>query len=135
MNLGSRNKIKTDGGMASMTDLVFLLLIFFIIMALMSNPQAKVDVPENSKLPPITEPTAASVVITEDNLYVVFPGGDMNAPRQFEDIQAEASAAVANHGQNRLKIEGHKNADYEAVFNVLAMAQINGWEPVLAYKK
>lgn len=135
MNLGSRNKIKTDGGMASMTDLVFLLLIFFIIMALMSNPQAKVDVPENSKLPPIADPTAASVVITEENLYVVFPGGDMNAPRQFEDIQAEASAAVAKYGKNRLKIEGHKNADYEAVFNVLAMAQINGWEPVLAYKK
>jgi biopolymer transport protein ExbD len=135
MNLGSRNKIKTDGGMASMTDLVFLLLIFFIIMALMSNPQAKVDVPENSNLPPIADPTAASVVITEENLYVVFPGGDMDAPRQFEDIQTEASAAVAGSGKNRLKIEGHKNADYEAVFNVLAMAQINGWDPVLAYKK
>lgn len=118
-----------------MTDLVFLLLIFFIIMALMSNPQAKVDVPKNSELPPIMQPTKATVVITEDNLYVVFPGGNMDEPRAFEDIQGEAQAAVEGSGEAKLKIEGHRKADYEAVFKVLAMAQINGWEPVLAYKK
>ena len=39
MALESRNKIKAEGGIASMTDLVFLLLIFFIIMSLMSNNQ------------------------------------------------------------------------------------------------
>lgn len=135
MNLGSRNKIKVEGGMASMTDLVFLLLIFFIIMALMSNSTTKVDVPKGENLPTETDPTEPRVIITEDNLYVVFPGGDMDAPRQFEDIQAEAQAVVANSGKLQLKIEGHRKADYEAVFKVLAMAQINGWDPVLAYEK
>jgi biopolymer transport protein ExbD len=135
MKLGSRNKIKVEGGMASMTDLVFLLLIFFIIMALMSNPQARVDVPKNSKLPTISERTDPTVVITEENLYVVFPGGNLEEPRSFEDIQAEAQAAVAESGELKLKIEGHRKADYESVFNVLAMAQLNGWDPVLAYQK
>jgi len=135
MNLGSRNKIKVEGGMASMTDLVFLLLIFFIIMALMSNSTTKVDVPKDSTLPAEMDPTEPRVVITEENLYVVFPGGDMDAPREFEDIQAEAQAVVDNSGKSKLKIEGHRKADYEAVFKVLAMAQINGWDPVLAYEK
>lgn len=135
MSLGSRNKIKVEGGMASMTDLVFLLLIFFIIMALMSNSTTKVDVPKNSDLPAEIDPTEPRVVITEDNLYVVFPGGDMEAPRSFEDIQGEANAVVDASGKTKLKIEGHRNADYEAVFKVLAMAQINGWDPVLAYEK
>ncbi|MCH1614050.1 MAG: biopolymer transporter ExbD, partial [Flavobacteriales bacterium] len=31
------NKIKLEGGMSSMTDLVFLLLIFFIIISTMVN--------------------------------------------------------------------------------------------------
>ena len=31
----ARNKIKMEGGMSSMTDLVFLLLIFFIIISTM----------------------------------------------------------------------------------------------------
>jgi biopolymer transport protein ExbD len=46
MNFSSRNKIKVEGGMASMTDLVFLLLIFFIIMSLMANNQTPIDLPK-----------------------------------------------------------------------------------------
>ncbi len=135
MDLGTRNKVKIEGGMASMTDLVFLLLIFFIIMSLMSNQNTKVDVPKDSELPSIQDPTTATVVITEDDGYVVFPGGDMSNPREFEDIIGDAEAAVAKYGQAKLKIEGHKNASYGAVFKVMAMAQKNGWDPVLAYKK
>ena len=32
MNLGQRNKISVGGNMSSMTDLVFLLLIFFMVL-------------------------------------------------------------------------------------------------------
>ena len=46
MNLNQRNKIKIEGGMASMTDLVFLLLIFFIILSLMANNQTPLDLPQ-----------------------------------------------------------------------------------------
>ena len=135
MSLGSRNKVKVEGGMASMTDLVFLLLIFFIIMALMSNPNTRVDVPKDSDLPAVMERTDPAVAITEDNMYVVFPGGDVNAPKAFEDILGEVEAVVAESGELKLKIEGHRKADYEAVFKVLALAQKKGWSPVLAYKK
>lgn len=136
MGLGTSNKVKIEGGMASMTDLVFLLLIFFIIMSLMSNQNTRVDVPETSEnLPPIQDPTEATVVVTEDNLYVVFPGGDMNNPRPFDEIRGDAEAAVVNSGKMKLKIEGHRKADYEAVFHVMALAQVNGWDPVLSYKK
>lgn len=122
--------------MASMTDLVFLLLIFFIIMSLMSNQQTRVEVPETTEdLKPVQDPTTATVVVTEDNLYVVFPGGDLENPRPFEEIRGEAEAAVTNSGKLQLKIEGHRKADYEAVFHVLALAQINGWDPVISYKK
>lgn len=136
MQLDSRNKVKIEGGMASMTDLVFLLLIFFIIMSLMSNQNTRVDVPETTEnLKPIQDPTTATVIVTEDNLYVVFPGGDMENPREFDNIRAEAEAAVLNSGEMKLKIEGHRKADYEAVFHVMALAQVNGWDPVLTYKK
>lgn len=133
MDLGSRNKVKIEGGMASMTDLVFLLLIFFIIMSLMSNNTTKVDVPEASDLPSEPDPVTPTVVVTEDNLYVVFPGGDMDDPRIFEDVRAETEAMMV--GETKLKIEGHRKADYEAVFNIMALAQLNGWDPVLSYKK
>ena len=136
MNLGSRNKIKMEGGMSSMTDLVFLLLIFFIIMSLMSNNNTPIDLPEaKEEIPTSPDPVDAAVIITEDNKYVVMPGGDLEQPMEFEQIKELASAAVQSSGKMKLKIAGHKNASYEAVFNVLALAQANSWDPVLAYNK
>jgi len=136
MNFSTRNKIKVEGGMASMTDLVFLILIFFIIMSLMANNQTPIDLPKpDESLKPVKDPVEATVVITENNQYVVMPGGDMAKPMEFNQIKELAAAAVQKTGKQKLRIAGHKKASYEAVFSVLALAQANGWDPVLAYDK
>ena len=136
MDLGTRNKIKVEGGMASMTDLVLLLLIFFIIMSLMGNNQRRLDLPKASDdIPTDTQPVPATVMITKDNKYVVMPGGDIENPMEFDDIKELAAQAVINSKQLKLKIAGHREAQYEAVFKVLALAQANEWDPVIAYSK
>jgi biopolymer transport protein ExbD len=136
MDFSSRNKVKAEWGMASMTDLIFLLLIFFIIMSLMSNNQTPIDLPKaEENVPPSQDPVEATVVITENNQYVVLPGGKIEEPMVFEQIKELAAAAVVNSGKPKLRIAGHHKADYEAVFQVLALAQANGWDPVLAYDK
>lgn len=119
-----------------MTDLVFLLLIFFIIMSLMSNSQVTVDLPETTdQLPPEKDHIDPTVVITEEDMYVVMPGGDMETPMAFDDIKELAASVVDESGKLKLKVAGHRKASYEAVFNVLALCQANGWDPVLAYDK
>jgi biopolymer transport protein ExbD len=136
MDLGSRNKIKVEGGMASMTDLVFLLLIFFIILSLMANNQTPLDLPKASDdLPTDPVQVPATVMITKENKYVVLPGGDLSKPMEFDDIKELAAQAVANSKQLKLKVAGHREAQYEAVFKVLALAQANEWDPVIAYSK
>jgi len=136
MDLGSRNKIKVEGGMASMTDLVFLLLIFFIIMSLMSNNQTPLDLPKSDEsLKPDQNPVTATVMITKDNKYVVLPGGSLDKPMEFDEIKELAGQAVMNSGEFKLKVAGHREASYEAVFKVLALAQANEWDPVIAYNK
>lgn len=137
MGLGSKNKIKIEGGMSSMTDLVFLLLIFFIIMSIMSNDTTPLALPnpDDISLPKNPDNVNPKVVVTEDNRYVVMPGGDMNAPMEFDEIKELALGVVMESGKPSLKIAGHKNADYEAVFKVLALCQANEWEPVLAYDR
>lgn len=136
MDLGSRNKIKLEGGMASMTDLVFLLLIFFIIMSLMSNNQTPLDLPKtDEQVQPDTNPVQAMVMITQDNKYVVMPGGSIDKPMEFDEIKELTAQAVMNSGQLKLKVAGHREASYESVFKVLALAQANEWDPVIAYDK
>ncbi len=77
MDFSSRNKVKAEWGMASMTDLIFLLLIFFIIMSLMSNNQTPIDLPKAAEnIPPSQDPVEATVVVTANNEYKVYSGGD-----------------------------------------------------------
>lgn len=137
MNLGTRNKIKIEAGTASMTDLVFLLLIFFIIISLTaSNNHTPVDLPKPSEnLNNVQDPVNTTVVITEDNKYFISPMEKIENARDFDQIKDKIAAEVEKSGKLKLKIAGHKNAKYEAVFQMLALAQANGWEPVLAYQK
>jgi biopolymer transport protein ExbD len=136
MDFSSRNKVKAEWGMSSMTDLIFLLLIFFIIMSLMSNNQTPIDLPEaQENIPPSQDPVEATVIVTESNQYVVMPGGSLENPMEFDQIKELTAAAVERSGKLKLKIAGHHKASYEAVFNVLALAQANSWDPVLAYDK
>ena len=122
--------------MASMTDLVFLLLIFFIMMSLMSNNQTPIDLPKTDQdIKPVIDPVEATVIVTEDNQYVVLPGGSMEEPMEFDEIKEITASAVEKSGKMKLKIAGHRNASYEAVFNVLALSQANAWDPVLSYDK
>ena len=137
MAMRSTNKVKVEGGMSSMTDLVFLLLIFFIIISIMSNDTTPLDLPQTDEIlkPTIEHVEDPTVVITEENKYVVLPDGDMKSPMEFDDIKGLVNAAVEEHGQMKLKVAGHRKAEYEAVFKVLALCQANGWDPVLAYDK
>ena len=150
MNLGQRNKIKVEAGTASMTDLVFLLLIFFIIISLTaSNNHTPVDLPKPSEnLSPVQDPVTTTIIITEENKYFLSQTEKPEDARDFEEflqettphrdfdlIKDKIAKEVNDSGKLKLKIAGHKKADYEAVFQILALAQANGWEPVLAYQK
>ena len=136
MGLSSNNKTKVEGGMASMTDLVFLLLIFFIIMSLMSNSQVTVDLPEPStELPPEQKRVTPTIEVTEDNLYVILGENVKTDPMEFDAVKEIAASVVEESGELKLKVAGHRKASYEAVFQALALCQANAWDPVLAYNK
>jgi len=135
MNLTPRNKIKIEVSAASMTNLVFLLLLFFIIMSVMINRQIPVSLPESSGIGSVQDPVETTVVITEDNRYFVMPGETLEQARTFDLVKEKVESEVSSSGKPRLKISGHQKADYAAVFEVLALARENGWDPVLAYSK
>ena len=70
MSFKRKTKIKPDFNMASMTDLVFLLLIFFMITSTLVSPNAiKVSLPRaNSQ---VTTKTTLSISVTPELKYYV----------------------------------------------------------------
>ena len=70
MNLSSKNKIDAGFSMASMTDLIFLLLIFFMLTSSFVTPAGlPVNLPSNKKA--VMEIQKLSVTVTKDLQYFV----------------------------------------------------------------
>lgn len=143
MGFGTQNKIKIEGGMASMTDLVFLLLVFFIIMSTMAEKNTPVELPQPSeKLDTSKENTTTTVIITEDNLYKLMlsaaskannPMGPKSDGVSYLEMRDFLVEEVEKTPEMKVKIAGARTAEYEAVFQVLALSKSRGWKPVLAY--
>jgi len=71
MELKRRNKIATDFNMSSMTDLVFLLLIFFMLTSTFVTPSGlPINLPTTTKDNNM-QPTEVTVSVTEDLKYYV----------------------------------------------------------------
>ncbi|PHR45456.1 MAG: hypothetical protein COA32_13520 [Fluviicola sp.] len=143
MAFDSRNKVKVEGGMASMTDLVFLLLVFFIIMSTMAEKNTPVELPQPSEtLDSSMENTTTTVVITEEDMYQIMlsessksnnPFGVKTEGAAYEQMREFLIAEVERTPEKKVKIAGARKASYEAVFQVLALSKARGWKPVLAY--
>ncbi|MGB1103316.1 MAG: ExbD/TolR family protein [Crocinitomicaceae bacterium] len=134
MNLGRRNRVKMEGGMSSMTDLVFLLLIFFIIMSTMAQKGVNVNLPSDKKTTSV-DPTVTilNVGVTENNTYVLDDNLDLEY-QTFEEVEPIIVAKMAeNPEEQKIKVSGDRNADYEYVFRLIAMAKRNGWNPILVF--
>ena len=65
----SSNKIKIEGGMSSMTDLVFLLLIFFIIISTFVNTSHQIQLPDGSGDPSLT--STVKVYVNAENQFFI----------------------------------------------------------------
>lgn len=82
MGLKKRNKFNAEFNMSSLTDIIFLLLIFFMLTSSLTNPNAEnIDRPKSSSKTPSPQNVALS--ITTDNKY--FVDGKEVPKAQLED--------------------------------------------------
>jgi biopolymer transport protein ExbD len=137
MKLRTSNKVKAEAGMASMTDLVFLLLVFFIIMSTLSEPQTPLDLPEAEQGTPTSQQTRPelAVGVNPDNSYFVTSGTALMEDLDYDQAREILISEMLNSEDKKLKIAGDKEASYEAVFKLISLCQAENWSPLLAYDK
>ena len=130
MSLISQNKIKIEGGMSSMTDLVFLLLIFFIILsALAKNSVEDVDLPQGGAAS-ASQQSLAVVGITADNVITL-----NNKKTSLDEIGQAMTAAVASDKSKTVELNGDKNCDYGIAIQIIDIAKKNKLKVVIMSKK
>ncbi len=126
MDIKGRNKISASFSMSSMTDLVFLLLIFFIILSTMVSPYAlPVDLPNSSNRS--KEKQNISVRIDEDLIYSV-----NNKIIDKSILEATILSAKIKGDERKVILHVDKKVPSGTLVEVLDMAKRNEWKIVLA---
>lgn len=131
MSLKRRTKISPTFSMASMTDIIFLLLIFFMITSTMISPNAiKVLLPQGSKQ--TTAKTISRVVIDKDlNIYAA-TGNDKEKKVTLEELPAVLGAAVNDATDLYVSLYADESVPYKNIVEVLNIANENNFKMVLA---
>lgn len=128
MNLRSRNKVDASFSMSSMTDLVFLLLIFFIIVSTMVSPYAlPVDLPvSNNKS---KEKQNVSLRIDKDLIYSV-----NNKIIDAVTLESALANSMTNNAEPSIVFHVDQMVPTGETVKVLDIAKRNKWKIVLATK-
>jgi len=128
MELKPRNKISTTFSMSGMTDIIFLLLIFFMVTSTLVNPNAlKLLLPQSSNQ--TSASPVISVSITSDINYYV--GKDRVKFSEMENVLKEEFNRRGVK-EPTISINADKRVPIEHIVKVMNIANRNEWKLILA---
>ena len=126
MSFKSQNKINPNFSMSSMTDIVFLLLIFFMITSTLVTTNAlKINLP-NSQSEAIKKQTI-SISITDDLRYFI-----NDSPVEKSFLESRIREALSVDDEQTLVLRASKTIPLEYAVEVMDLAYRNNYKIVLA---
>ncbi len=126
MAIRSKNRVSTNFNMSSMTDIVFLLLVFFIIASTLISPNSlDVELPKASHVAP--RPQTVTVAITKELTYHV----NENQVTE-EELEAQLLALVEGEEEPGIILKADKSVPIENVVVIMDIANRNKLKLVLA---
>lgn len=116
--------------MSSMTDIVFLLLIFFMVTSTLIAPNAlKLLLPQSNnqtKAKPVT-----SISITSDLQYFVNNNGNLTQVR-FDEIEPFLQRTIGQSEDVYLSLHADKQVPIDEVVKIMNIARRNEYKMILA---
>lgn len=119
MNLKSKHKADPSFNMSSMTDIVFLLLIFFMLTSSVTTSGIKINLPSNTKKSQL-EPKSVRVAIDEDLNYFV-NSNPVSKTQLKKVILQELEGVDPNSKDYKVVVKGDKSIKYDDVMQVVAL--------------
>lgn len=121
--------------MSSMTDLIFLLLVFFVLASTMSAPNdIKINLP-TSKASTNTQQVVAKVFIDNLGTYSVAIGKEQPVVVPVELLDAYLTRIQQQDSAMYIALHADQDIAYKEVVNVLDIANQHHMKLVVATKK
>jgi len=119
--------------MSSMTDIVFLLLVFFLVTSTLVNPNAlKLLLPKSTNQ--VSAKTMVSISIKhylQTNTFSYHINGK-NTPVPFGDIERLIQSELQEEDEPTLSLHVDKTVPMEQVVNIMNIAKRNQYRIILA---
>ncbi|CAL2077162.1 biopolymer transporter ExbD [Tenacibaculum dicentrarchi] len=128
MNLKGRNKVDPSFNMSSMTDIVFLLLIFFMLTSTLVTVNA-IDVLLPKGGGKTENSTSIAVSITENSDFYID-----KTKVNTDNLEQIILTKVGSDKKKTVVIRGDQNVAYKNVMKVIDIANRNKLKMILAVK-
>lgn len=126
MAISNRNKISINFSSVGMTDVVFNLLIFFMLTSTLVHPTAlKLLLPKGSAQTSAKPQTTVS--ITADQRYYV-----EQQPVTITELEAVLKEKLGSNPDIYISLHADKTVPFESVVQVLNIAQANNYKLIIA---
>ncbi len=126
MAIRRSSKLNPHFNMSSMTDIVFLLLIFFLVTSTLVNPNAlKLLLPKSTNQ--LTNRKSVTVSIDQNRVYY------FNAQvTPFSMLENKIVDALKNADDPCINIQAEKSVPIEYVVRIMNIAKNHGYKSILA---
>jgi len=126
MGLRSRNKLSANFNMSSMTDIVFLLLIFFMLTSTLVSPNALKLLLPSSKAKTLEKQTISISITKNIDFYI------NESKVTAASIEQELKLLIKNEKEPAIILHSDKTVAIEHVVKVMDIAYRNKYKIVLA---
>lgn len=135
MALKRRNKVEASFAMSSMTDLIFLLLLFFVMASTMSSPNdIKINLPQ-ARAKQTTKQVVAKVSIDNLGNYFVALGKQKPVAINAEDLEMYLTGVQQQDSAMYIALHADQDIAYKEVVRVLDIANEHKMKIVIATKR
>lgn len=126
MALKSRNRIEVSYSVAGMTDIIFLLLLFFMLTSTMVAPNAiKLLLPQSNSQTPARPITTVS--ISKDITFYV-----ERTPVDFSQLESSLRQKIGTNPDPVVAIHADRSVPIEYIVDVMNIAKRNNYRVILA---
>ena len=132
MALKRNTKVDAQFSVSSMTDIVFLLLIFFLVTSTLINPNAlKLLLPKSTGQVNTKATVSVSIKDWGDDTYTYHINGDQE-PTPFQDVEDELIGLLSAEEDPTFSIYSDQTVPVGEVVQVMNIAKRNHYKVILA---
>ena len=132
MALRSRNKVSASFSMSSMTDIVFLLLIFFMVTSTLIHPNALKLLLPKSNNQTAAKPNLAVSIDKDYNIFLYNPSSGNQEQYNINSLESVLQERWGLGSDIYISLHVEKTVPIEEVVKVMNIAKRNKYKMVLA---